>query len=557
MRAKIPAALRAKLAKTHGGSEVDRKLRADPYGVLRAAGASLEAADKVAASLGLPGHRRAEGHAVYLLGDGVLSSAMLASKLRFSLGVPEATARSLMAGWQRRGVLVEGEGAVVTAAYHETLLKVAREVLRRGREAPARPAFAVPEGLSPDQAAAATVIATRRMCVITGGPGTGKSALVRAVLDACPDARVTAPTGRAARNAFGKTIHHFKTIQEATGKDLGEARVVIVDEASMVSTKLLEAVLDLAPRDAHVVLVGDVDQLPPIDEGDALRDVIASGAVPVHTLRHNFRSDAGVQALAAAVLAGRLPATLPAAADVVACESLAEVINAAAACSDDMILTPHNLTRVQINAAVQLRRWAEAGGMGVLDAADRVCVATMRDDDVFVGERRVGSVAEAVEALRAYPGAGVVSYEKCVLRRGDRVIVTRNGETACNGDVGVLASVEAEHVDVDVTLAQGAPVRVALESTGGEVDDLTLAYCVTVHKAQGSEFPAVVLPVWSPRMWSRTMLYTAVTRAQHRVVFLGSRSALDEIVGSEDRPRAPSALFRYLRAAVATCKTAE
>ena len=555
-RAEAPKPVASKVLATAGNAtRALEALHRDPYDAIRQAGGTLDVADRLAALLKLSLDRRALGHAEWTLSSrATLGLAMLTAKLRCSLELPDVATKRIVKKMIDAGSLVAVDGQVTSKSHYDKNVSIARDITQRAMRTPNDAlcaAFERIDNVTPAQKLALTAAAHHKFSVITGGPGTGKSHLVRKMVDAFPHTKVTAPTGRAARNACGKTVHYFRTIQESGTNDFAGARLIIVDEASMLSTELMWTVLTLAPAAAHIVLVGDVDQLPPIDAGDVLRDVISCGKVPVTVLDHNHRSSTAIQSFAAGILEGavRVPDSgvvlLP-------CETLEDVINTVPGINDptrDIILTPHNVTRIALNRAMQLYRWScldeleivlrkefpdaprGAGGIATI-ASPRATPpsVTVYADHGTEFHATLSAACDLVEVDTRV--CGIRAEAGTVLLPGDMVIITKNTPDVCNGDIGIFLT-------QDRVSFLGQSVTVP---TLGETDPgMTLAYAVTVHKAQGSEFQRVFLPVTNVSAWDRALLYTAVTRAKGTVYILGSLDDLRTIVTTV-RPARPSLL---------------
>ena len=560
----MPRGVLGKLTASYGSSRALAVLQKDPYGTMRQAGASLENADRLAGLLRISLEKRALGHAEWALASRSMNQAMLTAKLQFALELPNKTTRVLIEKLVTKGALRMVGAQVVSEAHYEKNMDVVREVRRR-KDAPANPrlteafrGIASGQALSRCQRAAVMAASKATLSIITGGPGSGKSHTVREMVAACPDSRVTAPTGRAARNASGKTVHYFKTIQETGQNEFKNASLIVVDEASMLSTELFWTVLHLAPDDAHIVLVGDVDQLPPIDEGDVFRDLLQSGLVPVTVLDTNLRSSSGIQAFARSILGGTVSLE-SSDVEIVECDSLDDVINALPTFSrrlkavkstgtpltEHIFLTPHNATRISLNRAIQMLFWGSLESVDVVLAKDfpgaprgTPGVACVCGSSVRVTADSLDfsvSLAAADKLARVSCVGGLEAEAECAILPGDKVIVTKNTPDACNGDVGVYQGEREIKFD-----AGKAVIPAITEKDPG----MTLAYAVTVHKAQGSEFDCVVVPVTNVAAWDRSLLYTAVTRAKSKVFLLGSREDVESIVGFVRAPR--TSLLRAL-----------
>jgi len=526
---------------------------ANPYDSLRRVGATVDVADRVAIHLRFPLSKRVLGHAEWILAQRPLNVAMLTARLQFSMEMPKTTANTMIRKVLDNGRLVQIRDQVVPLAFYQRCVDVVTRVKARlDHVFPSHAlltAFDAVTNVSDSQRAALDMVAKHRLSIITGGPGTGKSHVVREMVAAHPTMRVTAPTGRAARNARGKTVHYFKTIQESGKNDFRDADLIVIEEASMLSTDLFWTVLSMAPDEAHVVLVGDVDQLPPIDVGDVLRDLLH--IVPVTRLENNVRSDAGIDTFAKRLLRGTVRFDDVDGIEMYPCDMSSDVVDFLAtfvpATPDEsvMVLTPHNKTRVELNKVLQFKRWAREaevdivlakdfpdaprGTRGIAHMSDANLVKVHADNDVRFSCSLSASTSLVAMDTRA---GGIQAEDSCVIVPGDAVIVTKNTATACNGDVGT-------YVHPHIVRFQGhdAVIPTVTDTDPG----MTLAYCITVHKAQGSEFDTVIVPVTNISAWDLALLYTAVTRAKTKVIFLGTQEDVEKIVRCVRLPR-PSIL---------------
>ncbi|MFL6137182.1 MAG: AAA family ATPase [Frankiaceae bacterium] len=378
--------------------------------------------------------------------------------------------------------------------------------------------------LDPAQAAAVAAVAAHGVGVLTGGPGTGKSRTVAAVVALARAREVTvalaAPTGRAAKRLEeltgepAQTLHRLLGAQGTTGTFLrGEswrldADVVVVDEASMLDAELAAALLEACDDGTHLLLVGDPAQLPSIGAGRVLGDVIASGAVPVTELTtlHRQAEGGSIARLATAVRQGELPRVD---------DPTREVVVVAARGSAEAA-----------HRAVQL----------VTDSIPRVFGLATDEVQVVTPVHRGPAGTMALNAAlkeRLNPGPGKLAGFDV----GDRVVATANhlDEGFANGEVGVVTG--ADETGLVVTFAGTGPVTVPPKLLG----DLRHGWALTVHRAQGSEWPAVVavLPPEAGAMLSRPLVYTALTRAaRHLSVVHAAGPALARGVREVDaRPR--------------------
>jgi exodeoxyribonuclease V alpha subunit len=396
--------------------------------------------------------------------------------------------------------------------------------------------------LAPLQRAAVEAAAANAICVITGGPGVGKTTIVRAVLNVFTRSRlrirVAAPTGRAAKRLVestgreATTLHRLlefeprsRRFQRDRNRRL-DADVVVVDEASMVDVPLASALVSALPNAARLVVVGDADQLPSVGPGAFLRDLLQSGAVSTVRLNEIFRQAerSHIVVNAHRVLAGELPET---------------------ADKDDP----------RADFFVIARRDPDEAASTVLELVleripKRFGLSPERDIQVLTPMHRgaVGTIAlnqRLQEALN--PGGRPLAQAGGRLRVGDKVMQTRNDHEreVYNGDLGVIASVDEETGTVHVRFAEHEA-----EYEPADLDALVLAYATSIHKSQGSEYPAVVVPLLTTHfvMLSRNLLYTAVTRARRLCVVVADPRALRmALAETRKEDRATSLVERIAR----------
>ncbi len=359
--------------------------------------------------------------------------------------------------------------------------------------------------------------------VLTGGPGTGKTTVVRSIIDILGaqglEIMLAAPTGRAAKRLAEATGYPAATVHrmlEAQGREDGEMRfardaetqleadVIIVDEVSMMDIVLMQHLLTAVLPGAHVILVGDVDQLPAVGPGSVLKDILRSGVIPSVRLTEIFRqNNTGTIVLNAhAINAGRIPSFTE-----------ADFSFATAVSSED--------------AAAQIvticTRLLRAG----TDLMDMQVLSPMRREACGVD-----MLNRSLQAALNPPASD--KPEAVGFRLGDKVMQTRNDYTknVFNGDIGRIRWIDTEHLVV--AFAEDMEVSYTRDEFGA----LTLAYAMSVHKSQGSEYDIIILPLVRAHhiMLQRNLLYTAVTRAKKGVIIVGDRTALFTAV-SNDRTR--------------------
>jgi exodeoxyribonuclease V alpha subunit len=372
--------------------------------------------------------------------------------------------------------------------------------------------------LAPAQRAAVEEAAKHKVLVITGGPGVGKTTIVRAVLALLDRARIStrlaAPTGRAAKRmseATGRdatTLHRLlewdpkqRSFLRRKGRPI-EAGALIVDEASMLDVELAEALVQAVSDEARVIFVGDVDQLPSVGPGAVLRDIIASGEVTTVRLTQIFR-----QAEGSAIVrnAHRIHDGLPPEGAQSAGGEFYVIERTSAEAAADTIL--HMVTQ----------RIPERFG---LDPKEHIQVLT----PMHRGEAGAIVLNQRLQEALNPTGPSVTRGAR-TLRLGDKVMQLRNDyeREVYNGDVGLISRLDPETREVMVRFDDR---EVAYEE--GELDELTLAYATSIHKSQGSEYPAVIVPILTQHyvMLSRNLIYTAVTRGKKLVVLVADPRAV-------------------------------
>ncbi|MFQ6100999.1 MAG: ATP-dependent RecD-like DNA helicase [Anaerolineae bacterium] len=382
--------------------------------------------------------------------------------------------------------------------------------------------------LSPRQREAVRAALTHKVTVLTGGPGTGKTVTIRTVIGALEamDCRyaLCAPTGRAAKRlseATGrpaKTVHRLLEYSPQAGfrrneENPLEVDCLIVDEASMLDLLLTNNLLKAVDAAAHVLFVGDVDQLPSVGAGDVLRDIIASGCATVVRLTTIFRqaADSGIVVNAHRINQGQMP-----------------ILNQ----FDDFYFFSQKDPQEAADLLVDIvqRRIPRKFG---LDAVDEVQVLA----PMYRGACGVANLnARLQETLNpASPHKVERRLGGRAFRVGDKVMQVRNNylKEVYNGDIGRVTGIDPVEQTLVVTI-DGRPVVY----DWGETDELVHAFAVSVHKSQGSEYPAVVMPMLTQHylLLQRNLLYTAITRAERLVVLVGTRRAI-EIAVHNDKVR--------------------
>jgi exodeoxyribonuclease V alpha subunit len=560
----VGTARAVRIYKTYGDRAVEL-VRANPYRLATDVwGFGFHTADELAGRLGVdpasPLRARAalrfvlqelsrEGHVGF-------PEAGVKERTAALTGIPPEVIAEAVEAERQAGDLVREPAGDEPWLYLKPLflaeLGVARSLLRLGEGDHPLPAFDAGAALRTIEAKmglelaaaqrdAVSRAARDKVLVVTGGPGTGKTTIVRGILEIFSGrgrrCALCAPTGRAAKRLTettgreAKTIHRLLEFDPALGGFKRDAAnpldldLLVVDEASMVDVALLYQLVRAVPRGACLVLVGDVDQLPSVGPGTALADIIASGAVPVVRLTEIFRQ-AGrswIVRAAHAVRRGEEPESAPPGqGDFFFVE-----------CDDPSGIVERVITMVRDRIP------------------KRFGLDPFRDVQVLTPMNRSELGAHALNLrLQAVlnPPAGGPEVERFgrKFRAGDKVIQTQNNyqKEVFNGDVGRVVALDEGERELAVDF-DGKAVTYDF----GELDELALAYSLSIHKSQGSEYPAVVIPLHTQHfvMLQRHLLYTGVTRGKRLVVLVGSRKALAAAVQHQDAGRRCSRLRERLQ----------
>jgi exodeoxyribonuclease V alpha subunit len=393
------------------------------------------------------------------------------------------------------------------------------------------------------QTAAIRLALVSKALVITGGPGVGKTTIVRAILRILSAKGVRlllcAPTGRAAKRMSEATGFEAKTIHrllEVDPKGGGFKRgddnqldcdLLVVDETSMVDVMLMQALLKAVPDSAAMLVVGDIDQLPSVGPGQVLADIITSGAVPVIRLTEVFRQAAQSRIITNAhrINQGSIPDLGQPGAD------------------SDFYFVQADGPEAAVPRIIELVKTRIPRRFG-LDP--------IRDIQVLCPMNRggVGARSLNIELQAALNPAGERKVERFgwTFARGDKVMQIENDydKEVYNGDIGYIDDVDSDAGELTATF-DGRAVTYGF----GELDTLVPAYAVTIHKSQGSEYPAIVIPVMTQHyaMLQRNLLYTGVTRGKKLVVLVGQKKAIAIAVRNVSGRRRWSKLAEWLRPA--------
>ncbi len=580
----VTPALAVKIYKRYG-ENVRQVITRNPYRLVEDVdGIGFKTADRIASSLGI------EQSSEYRLSAGVkytLSEATagaghcylprpeLALAARRLLGSDadsiDRTIDSLILSHDISAQILPGDsGEEVVALYLPSTYRAESEVARRLREM----IDAMPDSMASDltaqidelerieglafhtqQRQAIETAVTHGMTVITGGPGTGKTTIIKCIiklLSVHGDVALAAPTGRAAKRmseACGMEAKTLHRLLEYGGEEGDFARsednpleidTLIIDEMSMVDIFLMRSLLRALVPGTRLIMVGDADQLPSVGAGNVLRDILDSGVIPSVRLTEIFRQDEKSMIVynAHRINRGESPR-----------------LNAKG--SDfffERAVSPSDAAKRIVTLCS-----ARLPGFLGLDPVRQMQVLSPTKK----GECGVWMLNQLLQAEFNPPASG--KHERVrgdtTFREGDKVMQTRNnyqlkwkkdgaigiedGQGVFNGDIGFVTFIDPQEHVMEV---QFDDERTATYE-GGDVDDLELAYCISVHKSQGSEFPVVIMPAVGgpPMLLTRNLFYTAVTRARRMVMIVGRENAIEQMIANVNTRRRYSALCWRLK----------
>ncbi|HEY7957762.1 MAG TPA: ATP-dependent RecD-like DNA helicase [Polyangia bacterium] len=559
----VSLAYATRIQRTYGGEAI-AKVRQNPYRLARdVSGIGFQVADRIARGMGIAkdAPERIEAGVLHALdgfadeGHSFAARAPLLERSAELLDVEPSRAEEALSALALAGAVIKDGEAIYAPWLYRAELEVAKragELLRAAR--PPAPVLLEDElaRLSPGQAHALAQANASGLAVITGGPGTGKTTVVRALTASWERAGrrvlLAAPTGRAAKRlheATGRPAQTVHRLLEWGRPPPGVRRgpfardetnrlavdLLVVDEASMLDLGLFRALIAAVPPGATLVLVGDVDQLPPVGPGQVLADLISSEVVPVARLSEIFRQaeGSGIIDNAYRILDGTPP------------------VGAKDARGDFFLVHAEEPERAR-ELVVRMCKERIPSAFG-LDPIRDVQVLTPMHRGAAGSSELNRALQDALNP--ASPEAPEVAHAGRTFRAGDKVMQVKNDydRDVFNGDVGRVVSaalVEDEPV-VEIEL-DGRRVRYE----GEALAELELAYAVTVHKSQGSEYPAVVLTLLMQHfvLLKRNLLYTAVTRGKRLVVVVGSERALERAAqAGEETARASQLAARLAEAA--------
>ena len=395
--------------------------------------------------------------------------------------------------------------------------------------------------------------------IITGGPGTGKTTTINAIINICEDLELqvvlAAPTGRAAKRMTettgreAKTIHRLLEIsfvEENSGFDRDEdnpieADIIIIDEASMIDILLMNSLVKAINPGTKVILVGDIDQLPSVGPGNVLKDIINSGAIKVIMLDEIFRQaeESMIIVNAHRVNHGDNPILNEKDKDFffIRAKNPNEIVKTLIDLNKDRLPGFYNVDPVQ---DIQILTPMKKGEVGIYSLNKHIQNA-LNPKSSYKDEKQVGEeifrVGDKVMQIK-----NNYNLEWKILKDG---IEEDSGEGIFNGDFGYITDIDEEESILKVIFDEEKVVEYDFK----QLDELKLAYATTVHKAQGSEFPVVIMPVSTgpPMLLTRNLFYTAITRARKLVVLVGDQRYIDMMVRNNIIAKRYSSLDRKIK----------
>ena len=387
------------------------------------------------------------------------------------------------------------------------------------------------------QRAAVRNALTHKLSILTGGPGTGKTTILRALVDILKAKKVrlhlAAPTGRAAQRltettgGFASTIHRLLKFDPAGGGFTANEShplatdFLVVDEASMLDARLASALFQAVPAKAHLLLVGDTDQLPSVGAGNVLKDLIAAERMPVTRLAVVYRQQgqSPIVTTAHAINSGD-PAFPPVVDSVADMKAWSDLTFVAAASAEECVQKI-----IELCTAFVPQHWKWFHPVN-----DMQVLAPMHKGTAGVANLNL-QLQAALNARQ--PGLRAAAGE---FRAGDKVIQLRNNydKNLFNGDIGSVTAVHADRRTIEAVFDGEKHVF-----DRGELGDLALAYAISIHKSQGSEYPVVIIPLLKAHfmMLQRNLLYTAITRGRKKVVLVGEPAAYAMAVRNSESKR--------------------
>lgn len=530
-----------RLVKRYGDTAI-LVLKSDPYRIaIDLDGIGFKTADKIALNLGLPttGNERLDAGILYakeaLIAEGHTCAeidllAQASSKL-LVIDKPLVVERIQALVAQKNLVLLEDQQKVQLPSLQTAERSIAQSLELIYKSPSLLPPIIIDKAIqwaqehagfefAPEQTIALQSALSSKISVITGGPGTGKTTILRALVKILKAKKIkvllAAPTGRAAQRmsqaclAYAQTIHRLLKFDPNLGRFTHDklsplsTDFIIVDEASMIDTKLANALFKSIPSQAHLLLVGDVYQLPSVGPGTVLNDIINAAFVPSVSLNKIFRQKkySNITTTAHAIHEGQsgAPGIVK---NLEAINPKADFQFIEAPFPEDCVQMIVKLCKTYIP---QHCNFSSITGIQVLAPLHK-------------GLAGISTLNQKLQAA-LNPNTQNLFFGGIVFKIGDKVIQTHNNydKSIFNGDLGVITAIDAEMKTLTVNF-EGQSV----ELEHSELPDIALAYAISIHKSQGSEFPIVIIPLLKQHfiMLRRNLLYTAITRGRRKVFIVG------------------------------------
>lgn len=541
----VSPAYAQKIYRAYGEKSVE-KVKLDPYLLAKEIhGIGFKSADKIAQNLGIPleAQSRIEAgieHALWELsneGHTCFPEQELALKASELLEVSAEKVASCIKEMSKEGGIVLENGFVWIKPLYVAEKGIGRELHRLQdypcllRAIDVNKAIAWVEAklnlkLAEEQKEAVSCAVQNKVHIITGGPGTGKSTITKAILAITEKLSsrliLAAPTGRAAKRMSEITLKRASTIHALLEMDFKaggfkrnrnnplECDLIVIDEVSMVDTLLMYNLLKAIPSTARLILIGDIDQLPSVGPGNVLRDLIDSEKIGVSRLKQIFRQAAGSRIVTNAhrINQGEYPD--------ISYRKTTDFIFIEQENPEEILQTITNLVSHELSASHRLHRFED---IQVLSPMKRGIIG-IENLNVILQNKLNPSPTPLHRMGRSF-------------HTGDKVMQIRNNykKLVFNGDVGRITSIDLNEQTLTVAFDERL-----IDYEFSEIDELVLAYAVSIHKYQGSECPCIVIPIHTThfKMLHRNLLYTGITRGKKLVVLIGSKRALGIAVSNNE-----------------------